>query len=141
RILHACKVQQRWGHRSSLHCPRNPTPRSQTATSRRFHDQRNVHRRVISEESVLVLSVFAERFAVVAEHNNEAVIVELTVLQPTDQSPQLMISVSDLSVIQVLLILPTIRFRRIVRTVRVVKMQPKEKRADRLLLVQAQRPI
>ena len=94
--------------------------RLKAASRRRFHDQRNVHRRVVDEESVLFFAVVAQRFTVIAEEDDQTAVVKLVALQPIDQAAQFVVGVRDLAVIEMSAILRAIRFRRIVRAVRIV---------------------
>src|SRR5882672_8067799 len=74
------RSQKSGGHSGRLHGSRH-TPRAKAAPSGWFHDQRNMHRRVIGKKPMLLLAVFAQRLAVVAEEDDQAAIIELIALQ------------------------------------------------------------
>src|SRR6185369_1211588 len=69
RIFDPGHGKQRRRDRGCLYRSRNPT-RPNPAFLLRFHDQRNMHGRVVDKESVLALTVLAKRFSVVADHKN-----------------------------------------------------------------------
>src|SRR3989442_2031955 len=58
----------------------------------------------------------------------------MIIFQPSDQTPQLVIGICDLTVIKMVVIPGVERFGRIVRAMRIVKMKPEEKWAARRLL-------
>ena len=79
-------------------------------------------------------AMIAQRFSVIAEHDDRSVVIKLVLFQPGDQASQFMVGVGDFAVIGMRAILCAKRLRRIVRTVRIVQMQPEEKGAVRSLL-------
>ncbi len=89
---------------------------------------------VVDKEAMLVFAMLAQRFAMVAQEQNQTLLVELVPLEPSDQTAEFMIGIGDLSVIQMPSILAPIRFRRIVGAVRIVQMEPEEERSPRILL-------
>ena len=94
-------------------------------------DQRNAYRRVVDEEAVLLLAVFAQRFAVVAHDDNHGVRQAAAAGEKVDEPADLRVGGGDLSVVR-----PLERRRkaraiglgRHVRAVRIVEMHPREKR-------------
>src|ERR1035438_4335943 len=77
----------------------------------------------------------------VAEKQDQARIVKLTLFQPCNHAPQFMVRVRNLSVVLMTLIPAAKRFRRIVRAVRIVQMQPEKKWPPRMSLQPRQRTI
>ncbi len=103
----------------------------ESASRGRFHDQRNVDGRVIDKESVFFFAVLAQRFSVIAEHDDRGAVIKPVLLEPGDQASQFVVGVGDFAVIGMRAVLRTKRLRRIVRTVRIIQMQPEEKRPSR----------
>src|SRR5258708_3031098 len=89
---------------------------------------------------MLTLAVLPQRFAVVAEHDDQAPVIKLIALEPGDQASEFVIGVSNLPVIQMPLILRVVRRGWIVGAVRIIKVQPKEKRSLMICLQPSQRP-
>ncbi len=81
-----------------------------------------VDRGVVHKKAVLLLTMVPERLAVIAEEYDQAPVIKLITLQPYHQAAQFMVGIGDLSVVRMGLIPAAIRFRRIVRAVRVVQM-------------------
>ena len=69
RRLDAGQFQDRGHHIDDAYLVGDGTGRH----ARSGDDQRNAHRRVVDEEAVLLLAVFAQRFAVVADDDNHGV--------------------------------------------------------------------
>src|SRR5215471_4446957 len=82
-----------------------------------------------------------QRFSVIAEEKDQAGIVELSTLQPRDETSQFVIGVGDLSVIRMSFVLRAKRLRRIVRTMRIVQVQPEEEWPLRMFLQPCKPPI
>src|SRR5205814_9632436 len=76
---------------------------------------------------VLHLAVLPQRFSVVAQKDDGSALIELGALQPCDQPSQLAVGVRDLPVVGMLPVFGGVRRRRIIGTVRIVQVQPKEK--------------
>ena len=133
RIVHARQLQQRRSHRRRLHRLSLPARRN-PASHGRFHDQRHMHRSVVDKKTVLVFSVFTQRLAVIAEHDNQRGVVKMILPQPSHQVAQFMIRIGNLAIVEMILVLGPIGFGRIVWTVRIVKMQPEKERPPRRLL-------
>src|SRR6266567_2380564 len=133
RVLNACDPYQGRSDRDRFYRPRNPAG-PDAAPSRQFNDQRHVDSSVVDKKTVFVFAVFAQRLAVIAQKRNQAIVIELVKLQPCDQSPEFMIRIGDLSVIQMAAVLGAIRLRWVIRTVRIVQVQPEKKRPARILL-------
>src|SRR5258708_27860253 len=100
---------------------------------RQFDDKRNVNGGVVNKEAVLMLAVLCESFAVIAHEQNQAAIINLITFEPLDQAAEFMVGISNLSVVEVALILAAVRLGRIIRAMRIVQMQPKEKWPPRIL--------
>ena len=132
-ILHSGQAGQGRGHRDRLHRRRHPAG-PDSASRGRFHDQRNVDGRVVDEEAMLFFAVLAQRLSVIAEHDDRGAVVKLVLLQPGDQASQFVVGVGNFAVIRMRAVLGAKGLRRIVRTVRIVQMQPEEKRTSRSLL-------
>ena len=96
---------------------------------------------VVHEKTVLMLSMLAQRLAMITEKQDHAGIIKLGLLQPCKQSPEFMVCVGDLSVIQMGLILAAKRLRWIIRAVRIVQMKPEEKRPQLILFQPRQSAI
>src|SRR5712691_6651309 len=96
---------------------------------------------VVHKKTVLTLSMLAQRLAMITEKQDHAGIIKLRLLQPCDQSPQFMVCVGNLSVIQVALVLAAKWFWRIIRTVRIIQMKPEEKGPQPILLQPPQSAI
>ena len=123
RVLDSRQLQQRWSDRRRL--DRFALPASSNAATRgRFHDQRNMNGRVVNKESVLIFAMLAEGFAMIAEHDDQRRIIKTILLEPRDQTAEFMVGISDLAVVEMAAIFAAKRLGRIVRAVRVVKMEP-----------------
>ena len=81
---------------------------------------RHVKCRLIQEQSMRQLSMFAERFAVITDNDDD----RARPIDDRQQSPDLRIHIRNLPVIRL-----RIRLRRRVRSVRVVQMNPREERS------------
>ena len=104
------------------------------ASSGRFHDQRHMDCGVVHKEPVLVFAMFPKRLAVIAECDDQRRIIKAVLLEPCHQVSELVIRVSDLTIVEVAAVFRAVGFRRIVWAVRVVKVQPEKKWASRSLL-------
>src|SRR5262249_23950512 len=78
-----------------------------------------------------LLTMLAERFAVIAQYCDRRTVVELSAFQPCNQASEFMVGVGNFSVIEMVAILRAIGLRRIIGAVRVVEMEPKEERTMR----------
>src|SRR5271170_6976458 len=87
-----------------------------------------MHRGVVDEETVLILAMLPEGLAVIAEGDDQRRIVEAVLFEPSHQVAEFVIGVGNLAIVGVIAVLRPVRFRRIVRTMRIVKMQPEKKR-------------
>ncbi len=126
-IFHSGQAGQGWGHRHRLHRRRHAAG-PESASRGRFHDQRNVDSRVIDKEAMLFFAMLAQRLSMIAEHDDGSAVIKPVLLQPGDQAPQFVIGVGDFAVIGMRAVLRAKRLRRIVRTVRIIQMQPEEER-------------
>src|SRR5713226_9178112 len=133
RIFHVGQLQKRRGHGRGLHGLATSASRN-AAPNRRFHDQRHMHRGVVHEEAMLIFAVLPERLAMIAECDDQRRIIKVVLFEPCHQVTELVIRVGDLAIVEVAAVLGAVGFWRIVGAVRVVKMQPKKKRASRSCL-------
>src|SRR5437773_1298761 len=62
--------------------------RRKAATSRRFNDQRYMHRSVIDKKAMFALAMFAERFSVIAHSDDQSVIVKIEAARQAPHSIQ-----------------------------------------------------
>ena len=99
---------------------------------RRPNQQRHVHRRLVDEEAVRALAVFAEALAVIAHDDDDGVLGEMVRVEIGEQAADLRIDERDLADVGMAGVARLERLRRIVRRVRVVEMDPAEEtlRAD-----------
>src|SRR5271168_4866343 len=112
-VVYSRQAKHHRSDRNRLH--RTPlSPRPKAFSSRRFHDQRNTDGRVVNEKAVLLLAVLAERLAVIAEKNDETVIIKLIALQPREQATEFAVGIGDLPVVGMTAVLRGKRLRRIV---------------------------
>src|SRR5690348_15811908 len=89
-------------------------------------DQRHAYGGVVDKKTVLLLAVFAQGFAVVAEQHNPGVRIKPRTLQPFDEPRQLAVSIGNLAVVRVLSVLAEEGLGRVIRTMRIVEMEPEE---------------
>ncbi len=97
--LIAANTEQSRRHRDCFYCCCNPT--SANAASRgRFHDQRNMNRRVVDKKPVFLLTVLAERLTVIAQNHDETLVDKsCDCLSNWTELAQFVIRVCDLSVV------------------------------------------
>jgi hypothetical protein len=133
RDLDAGQLEHRWHHVHDADLVGNDA-RLDTGTA---DDERYLDRGVVDEESVLLLAVFAELFAMIAEHDHESVIQRPGGAERVDQAPDLPIDEGHLGVVGAearpgeLLC----HFRgRIVRRVDIVEVYPGKERVGVCLL-------
>src|SRR6266851_5669493 len=83
---------------------------------------------------MLLLAVFSERFAMIAEEDDQGVVVEAVwgFLEPRKEPAELAVRIRDFTFVQLLRVLRAERLRRVIRTVRIVKVKPEEKRLIRM---------
>src|ERR1700735_2804096 len=74
-----------------------------------------------------VLAMLAETLAVIRQHGDQR-LIRRPPANSVKEPAKLVVGIGDLSVIQALFVLLPIRRRRLVRRVRIVNMDPKEKR-------------
>src|ERR1700675_1466956 len=74
-----------------------------------------------------IFSVVPERLAVIRHHSDQRVVVESARAQLAEKFPNRGIRVRNLTVVGRRSVLALVRFRRIVRVVRIIKMYPHKK--------------
>jgi len=119
------KLQKRGSDGGGFGRRRGPAP-LKSAPGRRFDDERDVDGGVVDKESMFVLAVFPERFAMVAEHHDGAAIIEARGFEPGDESAQFVIGISDLAVVRMSFVLGAEGLGRIIGAVGIVEMEPEE---------------
>ena len=123
--------------------------RTWSGTTRAGHvgagdNQRDVHRRLVDEETVLLFAVFSQRLPVVADGDDDRVVEAPARLEILDQPADLRVSRSHLAVVRSLEgggEARPVRLGRNVRTVRIVEMHPCEKRTIAILAEPCQRVV
>src|SRR6267143_1201134 len=135
-VLHACRLEQRWPDLNRFNCV-SKALRGKARALWRLQNQRDAYGRIVDEETVLSFTVLSKGFAVVAEEDDQGIVIETVggLLEPGKQPTQLAVRVGDFALIGLLRVLRAERFGRVIRTVRVVEMEPEEKR---LILVSLQ---
>ena len=126
-VLHSRKLEHRWAYLNRFNCVSNAL-RGQARAFCRLHDERDVHGRIVDEETVLFFAVLSKGFAVIAEENDQRIVIEVVggMLEPGEEPTQLAVRVGDFALIGLLRILRAERFGRVIGAVRVVEMEPEE---------------
>jgi hypothetical protein len=97
------------------------------------HDERHAHRRLIDQHAVRQLAVVAEAFSMIGEHDDIDVLVAAGRAKRVEDAADLLVGEGDLAVVRTAGKTTAEGFRRIVRGVRIVEMQPREERPRRAL--------
>src|SRR5260370_11641259 len=129
RVFHACQLEYRWSDLNGFHGVSDALC-SQARVLRRFQKERDTHGRIVDEEAVFFFAVLSKGFAVIAEEDDQGIVIEAVggLLEPGEEPSQLAVRVGDFALIGLLRVLRAERFGRVIRTVRVVEMEPEEKR-------------
>src|ERR1019366_4713300 len=91
-----------------------------------FDDEWNMESGIVEKEAVGVFSVLAEALAVVADNNNDCVLVGAGLLESGDEVAEREVGVGDLAVVEVLRVLLRKGRGRFVRIVGIEEMDPHE---------------
>jgi len=75
-----------------------------------------MHGRIVDEETVLFLAVLSEGFAVIAEEDDQRIVIEVVggMLEPREEPTQLAVRVGDFALIGLLRVLRAERFGRVI---------------------------
>src|SRR5436309_4037543 len=87
--------------------------------------------RLVDEEAVRPLAMFAEAFAVVAHHHDDGLLCEAAIVEEREESADLRVDERNFAEIRAPLVARLERFGRTVRRARVVKMDPAEEALGR----------
>src|SRR5260370_26011795 len=128
-VLHAHQLEHRWSHLNRFNCVSNAR-RGKARAFWRLPDDRDAHGRIVDEETVLSFAVLSKGFAVIAEEDDQGIVIEAVggLLEPGEEPSQLAVRVGDFALIGLLRVLRAERFGWVIRTVRVVEMEPEEQR-------------
>ena len=85
-------------------------------------------RRIVEKDAVSVLVMLAEPFSVISHHNNHCSLVPSLFLEVSKEVTQRRIRVRNFPVVEPALVSLSVRRRRLVRIMRVIKVQPDEMR-------------
>src|ERR1700720_1587974 len=94
---------------------------------------------IIEKDPVSILSVLPERLAMIRHHSNHGVVVNAPYPQLPQELSDRGIHVGNLAVVGRARVLPLVRFRRIVRMVRIIKVHPQKERTFRMRVQPRQR--
>ena len=98
-------------------------------TAGQFKDQGYVSGGVVQKNSVRVLVMLTQAFAMISDYDDERVFVPASLLQIPDKAAQGRIGVGDLAVVQTIFISLRVRRGRFVGIVRIVEVDPNKMRA------------
>ena len=90
------------------------------------HDPGDMQRGIVEEHAVVILPMLRKAFAMVSQHGCQSPFRRRLFIEGVEQSAEFPICVSDFAVIRALLVLPLERLRRIMRSVRIVDVNPQK---------------
>jgi hypothetical protein len=93
---------------------------------RRADDERHTRHAFVDEEAVRLLAMIAEAFAVVAHDYDDRAIEEVVCVQVRDDAAHLRVGEGNLCIVRAAAQTGGVRFRRFVRRVRIVQVEPAE---------------
>ena len=108
---------------------------------RRSNQERHVHGRLVDEEPVRPLAMFAEALAVIAHHHDDGVAREIVLVEVREQPADLRIDEGDLADVGAVRVARLEGLRRRVRRMRVVEVDPPEEARSGDLVEPRQRVI
>jgi hypothetical protein len=96
---------------------------------------------LVDEEAVPFLAVVVQALAVIADDDDDGAFEQIAIAEELDHAADLRVRERDLPLVGIAGIAALERFRRIVRGVRIVEMDPREKRRGAVLVDPRQRAV
>src|ERR1700751_169659 len=100
---------------------------------RQANDQWYMQRRIVNEESVRLFTVFSQALPVVSTQDDEGFLQQVLIFQETDDTADLFVGKSNLSVIRMRLVFFSIGRGWLIGIVRVIQVHPEKERPRRIL--------